>query len=143
MNSNRACQAGRTRTAREPHAAPGRTIRVKIQDRGQGRSAVLLDGEILSVGRVCAAARKLVERGRNPADCLEAWRGSTLCLTGPVGIFARLDVQDGSDGRPRFRPYHPCAWQGRPTGRSIPAEAGVEAGEAAERLQDDLIGDAP
>jgi hypothetical protein len=120
--------------------SPGLTIRVEIRGHGQGRPAVLLDGEVLSVGRgavVCAAARKPVERGCSPADRLEAWRGSTLCLTGLVGSFARLDVQDGRAGRPRFCPYRPLPVGGVAPGRLIPTEAPVEAEEAAERVQDE------
>jgi hypothetical protein len=63
-----------------------------------------MDGEELAVGRgavVCDAARVLVERGRDPGERLEAWRGDVLCLSGPLGEFAKLTVEDGSNGTGR------------------------------------------
>jgi len=88
-------------------------IKVTIEPRTSGRSAVLIDGEELAVGQgavVCAAARKLIERGHDPGERLEAWRGDTLCLTGPLGAFAKLTVEDGPDGRPRFRLHRSNPW---------------------------------
>src|SRR5262245_34789191 len=86
-------------------------LRLQLNSIGSGRSAVMLNGEQLATGRgaiACAAARKLVKRGHNSAELCEVWRGKTLCLCGPLGTFARLTVEDGPDGRPRFRPYREC-----------------------------------
>ena len=101
-------------------------IKVRIENRSNGRAAVLYDDEVVAVGHgavLCAAARKLIKRGHNPTDRLEAWRGSTLCLAGPLGTFARLTVQDSTDGPPRFRPYRPPGLGGVTRRRAILAEA--------------------
>lgn len=85
-------------------------IRVELDARPQGRTAIIFEGEVMAVGRgavVCATARKLVDRGYNPGIRLEAWRGGTLCLSGLLGDFARLTVEDGTNGRPYFRPHRP------------------------------------
>jgi hypothetical protein len=69
---------------------------------------VVLDGDVLAVGPgaiVCAAARKLIERGHDPAQRLVARRGDTLCLAGPLGAFAKLTVRDSRHGRPIFCRY--------------------------------------
>jgi hypothetical protein len=69
-------------------------------------STVVLDGEVLTAGDaavVCTAARKLIERGYDPVQPLEVWRGDPLCLAGPLGTFAQLTVEARSDGRPTFR----------------------------------------
>jgi hypothetical protein len=82
-------------------------VDLMIEDRGSGKSAVLHDGEILSLGRgavVCAAARKLIERGRDGGEFLQAWRGSTLCLAGQIRAFAALTVWETATG-PKFAPY--------------------------------------
>jgi hypothetical protein len=48
-------------------------------------------------------ARKLVAAGYDPATPLEAWRGSTLCLTvGSIGNAARLRVTVDVRGSPIF-----------------------------------------
>jgi hypothetical protein len=94
-------------------ASPGNRVgtvvlRLQLNSIGISRSAVMLNGEPLASGRgaiVCAAARKLVKRGYDSAELCEVWRGKTLCLCGPLGSFARVTVEDGPDGRPRFRPY--------------------------------------
>jgi hypothetical protein len=83
-------------------------VRLQLNSIGSGRSAVMLNSEQIATGRgaiVCAAARELVKRGHNSAELCEVWRGKTLCLCGSLGTFARLTVEDGPDGRPRFRPY--------------------------------------
>lgn len=101
-------------------------IRVWIENRSSGRAAVLFEGRVLAVGRgavVCAAARKLIKRGHDPGDRLEAWRGDTLCLTGPLGTFARLTVQDSPGGRPIFRPYRAPAVGGVAAQREILPDA--------------------
>ena len=85
-------------------------LRVVIEPREGGRSAVMLNGEVLASGSgavVCEAARSLIERGHDPRERMEAYRGDTLSLSGRLGVFAKLTVEDGSDGVPRFRPYRP------------------------------------
>jgi hypothetical protein len=113
-----------------------RATKLELIDRGKGRSAVLFNGEVLAVGHgavICAAARKLIRRGYDPAKRLEAWRGSTLCLNGLVGTFARLTVED-SDERLRFRSYRAPSGRESSTERLIPAEAVAEPGEAIGRI---------
>ncbi len=69
-------------------------------------SAVEYDGEILTTGPgsiVCNAARELIARGHDARLRLEAWRGDTLCLVGPLSAFAQMTVETRSDGRPTFR----------------------------------------
>jgi hypothetical protein len=58
---------------------------------------------------VLALCRALIEAGHDPDTPLEAYRGDLLCLrVRSIGEGARLTVEDGSDGRPRFRklPIH-------------------------------------
>src|SRR5262245_15289525 len=97
------------------------TIRVILEPRGSGRTAVLTvvygqrDATIreLVIGRssvVCEAARRLIALGYDPDDRLEAYRGSTLCLSGTLAAFAGLYVHEGAL-RPVFarftgRPVH-------------------------------------
>ena len=54
---------------------------------------------------VCALARALIEAGQNDGCFLEVYRGSTLCLRGKLATFARLTVEDGVTGKPRFAKY--------------------------------------
>jgi hypothetical protein len=86
-------------------------IKVTLEPRGSGRTAVVLDDEELVVGHgavVCHAARKLIERGHNLTDRLEAYRDDTLCLGGLLGTFARLTVKENTrDGVPRFVRWAP------------------------------------
>jgi hypothetical protein len=58
---------------------------------------------------VLALCRALIEAGHDPDTPLEAYRGDLLCLrVRSIGEGARLTVEDGSDGRSRFRklPIH-------------------------------------
>jgi hypothetical protein len=53
---------------------------------------------------VLALCRFLVEAGYDPGERLEAYRGSTLCLTvSSIGEGARLAVRDNKWGSPRLR----------------------------------------
>jgi hypothetical protein len=79
-------------------------ITLKLEPRGRGLTAVMLFDQELVVGRgavVFAAARRLLERGHDPAERLEAWRGDTLCLSGRLGAFARLTVQRRAERVPK------------------------------------------
>jgi hypothetical protein len=105
-------------------------IRIDIEEHCQGRSAALLNGEVLAIGHgavICAAARKLIKRGVDPAERLEAWRGNTLCLSGPVSSFAKLGVADDNRGTPRFVSYRP----------GPATRAAIACGEAAPVAQND------
>jgi len=90
-------------------ASPPDVIKVQLKPRPQGRTAVMLDGVELAIGRavVCAAARHLIECGCDPAARMEAWRGPTLALCGRLGAFAALTVEDSPNGTPRFRFHRP------------------------------------
>jgi hypothetical protein len=90
-------------------------LRLILSPRGSGRTAVLFGDEELAVGHgavVCQAARRLIERGHDPGVRLEVWRGSTLCLAGTIGGFARLIVEECADGVARFRKWHPRPSEG-------------------------------
>ena len=92
-----------------------------LEPRASGRTAVLTvvygqrDATIRELvtgygGVVCRAARRLIALGYDPDDRLEAYRGSTLCLSGTIAAFAGLYVVEG-DQRPVFarftgRPDH-------------------------------------
>src|SRR5262249_19034934 len=54
---------------------------------------------------VCALARALIAAGQDGGRFLEVYRGSTLCLRGKLATFARLTVEDGVTGKPRFAKY--------------------------------------
>ena len=91
-------------------------IRVELEPRPSGRTAVILAGEQLAIGRgsvVCQAARVLLGRGADPDDRLEAYRGTTLCLSGRLSRFAELTVKEG-ERPPRF-----VAW-------SVPLGSGID-----------------
>jgi hypothetical protein len=80
---------------------------------------------------VLALCRALIEAGHDPDTPLEAYRGDLLCLrVRSIGEGARLTVEEGRDGRPRFRrlpiPRSPNAGgssDGRPWGARRAAEA--------------------
>jgi len=80
-------------------------LKLILQPRGSGQTAVLLHDEELAIGTgavVCQAARRLIERGHDPGERLEAWRGGTMCLSGTIGGFARLTVNEGAgNGMPQ------------------------------------------
>ena len=54
---------------------------------------------------VCALARALIEAGQDGRCFLEVYRGPTLCLRSKLATFARLTVEDGATGKPRFAKY--------------------------------------
>jgi hypothetical protein len=56
---------------------------------------------------LCTIARRLLAEGADPRSRLEGWRGGTLAISGPLGLFARLTVEDGSNGSPRYRVHRP------------------------------------
>lgn len=52
---------------------------------------------------VLALCRALIKAGHDPDTPLEAYRGDVLCLrVRSIGEGAKLTVEDGSDGKPRF-----------------------------------------
>jgi hypothetical protein len=60
---------------------------------------------------VLALARRLIDAGLPPDRVLEVYRSGTLCFRVRLSVAARLTVEDGSNGAPRFRQYHPPSWE--------------------------------
>ena len=88
---------------------------------------------VRSPSPVLDLARRLVAAGHDPAMPLEAWRGSTLCLSvRSIGEAARLRVKAGLRGPPIFAPMQgmaegPPARQNEPAGTPLEAESFQEA----------------
>jgi hypothetical protein len=58
---------------------------------------------VTAASPVLELCRRLVAAGHDPAQSLEAWRGSTLALRiRSIGAAARLTVTTGSNGAPVF-----------------------------------------
>jgi hypothetical protein len=75
---------------------------------------------VRSPSPVLDLARKLVAAGYHPATPLEAWRGSTLCLTvRSVYEAARLRVTAAVNGPPIFTPAQDMA-EGPPARQNEP-----------------------
>jgi hypothetical protein len=83
---------------------------------------------------VLALCRVLVAAGFDPATPLEAWRGDVPALSiRTIGEGARLTVEDGRHGTPRFRSWRvrgcraaPSALHNASTPVSIQSAAGVD-----------------
>jgi hypothetical protein len=69
---------------------------------------------VVSYAPVCALGRKLVRAGFDPDSVLEVYRKVTLCFRVRLGSAARLTVEDGPNGTPRFRSYRAQGWVVRP-----------------------------
>jgi hypothetical protein len=67
-----------------------------------------------SYAPVCALTRLLFRAGYDPNCTLEVYRGTTLCFQVSLVVAARLAVEDGPDGAPRFRRYRPPGWEVAP-----------------------------
>jgi len=88
-------------------------MRLELTPAGSGRTAVTAeDGTELARGHgpvICQAARRLIKRGHDPTERLEAFRGSTLCLASTIGAFAALTVEETTTRGPVFTPFRPFA----------------------------------
>ena len=79
---------------------------------------------------VLALARRPIHAGLPPDRILEVYRGMTLCFRVPLAVAARLTVEDGSNGVPRFRRYRPPSWEVgppiAPNSQALPREPSSE-----------------
>jgi hypothetical protein len=87
-------------------------LKLMLEPRASGITAVFLFDEELVVGRgaVVCRARRLIERGHDPAERLEAWRDGTMCLSGTIAGLARLTAVE-NDKAARVGPLEclfPC-----------------------------------
>jgi hypothetical protein len=82
------------RSTRQPN------IRAELS--GDGRCTAL-GLTAVAAAPVLAMCRALIAANHDPASSLEAWRGDVLCLRiCSIGEAARLAVEAGRDGVPRF-----------------------------------------
>jgi len=98
---------------------------------------------------VLTLARLLIRAGLPPDRILEVYRGATLCFRVPLGVAARLTVQDSSHGPPRFRRYRPpsgavgppIAPNDLPLAEPLPKPPGAERADEALRIADAITED--
>jgi hypothetical protein len=76
-----------------------------------GKFDVRLKGEenILCTSRtpLLTAARRLLERGYDPATILKTVKNGEECLTAELGTAAKLTVHDNASGKPVFATWQP------------------------------------
>jgi hypothetical protein len=97
------------------------SLSLVIEPRGNGTFAARLAGggaEMVSRTPFLTAARKLIELGYSPKVVLIMRRAGAEVdsLRSSIGTAAALTVEDGPDGRPRFRPWK--AFGARPARKS-------------------------
>src|SRR5262245_59088599 len=93
------------RSSRIPHFA--QIVRVElVGDRRAQGFGFAVEG----YAPLCALCRQLI-RGLDPDRPVEAYRGGVLALRAPsLAVAAGITVEDGPDGRPRFKRHRPRSW---------------------------------
>ena len=120
------------------------SITVKSADTA-GMFTTMLEGEVLvesSAEPLLAAARTLIEQGVDPniTIAMQHPGSTTIALSSTIGVAARLTVEDGPNGCPRFRRWRaPCVWGVSPSTRFGEAEAPGIAPDAGPRSSEAAV----